>query len=334
MGHEVKAVVAPAPALRAFANRHGLERPAPLIPGWALLPMSHETLDQLFPQGTGSPVPEGFVQLGPQLINLLQQSFPDGAVYFETGYFGGSGGQCAMAVRLGRAVSGPSCSRSGEINGALQALGFVGNAGKDAFDTLGLGRHRLTSDWAEAAADQGAGAAFTLHWSRIPNPPADALPGVQVHALWPSPVNPDVCFTEAGFTDFQDADPSWDTQADALLQRVLDVLSTHFGQAQLAGPPIMQAQPWYRALLRRPRPLPLWEQVSRPMHDDRHEPAEVRFGSSRARLRGGGGHALMWIDWPSPAPVDFSLFAQAVAADAPVVQTELQWGALWPHRHR
>lgn len=334
MGHEVKAVIAPAPALRGFAYQHKLDRPCPLNAGWALLPMTDETLDQLFPQGTGSPAPEGFVQLGPRLTELLQQSFPGGAVYFETGYFGGFGGQCAMAVRDGRVVCSPSCSRSGEINGALRVLGFAATPGMDAFDTLGLGHHRLTSDWADAAAEQGAGAAFTLHWSRVPNPPADALPGVQVHALWPSPVNPDACFTEAGFTDFEDADPSWDEQADALVQRVLDALIAHFGPAALQRAPIMRFQPWYRALFSRPQALPLWEQLSRPMHDDRHDPAEIRFGSSRARIRGSEGHQLIWIDWPSPAPVGFEAFVRSVAADAPLLQTELNWTVLWPHRHR
>ena len=330
MGHEVKAVIAPAPALRGFASQHGLDRPCPLARGWALLPMTDETLDQLFPEGTGSPVPEGFVQLGPHFIKLLQQSFPGGAVYFETGYFGGSGGQCAMAVRDGRVVSSPSCSRSGEINGALQMLGFAADAGQDAFDTLGLGRHRLTSDWAEAAEAAGTGAAFTLHWSRVPNPPGDALPGVQVHALWPSPVNPDACFKDAGFIDFGDADPAWDEQADALVRRVLDALIGHFGPAQLHHAPIIQPLPWYRALIRRPKPLPLWEQLSCPMHDDRHTAADIRFGASGARIRGSNGHLLMWIDWPSPAPLSFDAFVHSLAADAPVVQTELDWSLMWP----
>lgn len=334
MGHEVQAVIAPAPALRGFAHQYGLDRPCPLAVGWALLPMTDETLDQLFPQGTGSPVPEGFVQLGPRLTDLLRQAFPGGAVYFETGYFGGSGGQCAMAVREGRVVCGPSCSRSGEINAALHVLGIASEPGRDAFDTLGLGRHRFTRDWAEAAAAVGAGAAFTLHWSRVPNPPADALPGVQVHALWPSPVNPDVCFKEAGFTDFEDADASWDGQADALVQRVLGALSQHFGPAALRHAPILQGLPWYRALFTRPQPLPLWEQLSRPMHDDRHAPADIRFGSSGARVRGGEGHQLMWIDWPSPAPLAFEAFVLSLAAGAPVQQTELNWAALWPRETR
>lgn len=166
----------------------------------------------------------------------------------------------------------------------------------------------------------------------MPNPPADALPGVQVHALWPAPVNPDVCFAEAGFHDFADADASRDAQADALLQRVLDTLAAHFGPAQLHSAPLRPARPWYRALfgLSPPQPLPLWEQLAYPLHDDRCGAADIRFGSSRARVRGSGGHLLLWIDWPSQAPLDFRAFVHQVAAGAPVEQTELKWPALWP----
>jgi hypothetical protein len=174
--------------------------------------------------------------------------------------------------------------------------------------------------------------AFTLHWSRVANPPADALPDVQVHALWPSPVNPDACFEEAGFTDFGDAGPAWDDQADALVQRVLHALVAQHGPAQLRQAPLMRFQPWYRALFTRPQPLPLWEQLSRPMHDDRHALADIGFGSSRVRIRASDGHPLMWIDWPSPAPLTFEAFVRSVAGGAPVVQTDLNWIVLWPGR--
>jgi hypothetical protein len=178
----------------------------------------------------------------------------------------------------------------------------------------------------------GTGAAFKLHWSRVPNPPADALPGVQVHALWPAPVNPDECFAAAGFTDFADADNHWDAQADALLQRVLDTLVTHFGPAALHHAPLMQARPWHRRLFTPAVALPLVEQLALPLHDDRLPAADIRFGgSSGARIRGSAGHLLMWIDWPSQAPLSFEAFVRGLAPGVPVMQTELKWTALWPH---
>ena len=157
------------------------------------------------------------------------------------------------------------------------------------------------------------------------------MPGVQVHALWPSPVNPDVCFAEAGFTDFGDADREWDVQADALLRRVLDTMATHFGAAQLRHSPLMKTPPWHRRLFARPAALLLHEQLALPMQWDSLPPADIRFGSSGARIRAGAGHLLMWIDWPSQAPLRFEAFVHGLAAGAPVMQTDLKWGALWPH---
>ncbi len=330
MGHQVKAIVAPAPALRSFANSRGLERPCPLNDAWALLPLADDTVDQLFPEGTGSPVATGFTHLGPRLLALLQQSFPGGALYFETDHFGGQGSQCAAAVQDGQLVHGPCCSSRGEINSALRMLGLEASDGLDVFKHLGLGRHRSTSDWAHAAAEAGTGAPFTLHWSRVPNPPADALPGVQVHALWPSPVNPDVCFAEAGFTDFGDADLDWDQQADELVQRVIDTLASHFGPATQHHAPLMGTLPWPRRLWARPKPLPLWAQLAQPMQDDRLPPADIRFGSSGARVRGSAGHLLIWIDWPSSAPLGFQALVNLLAERRPVLQTEMKWDVLWP----
>lgn len=333
MGHQVRAVIAPALALRGMACAKGLDRPCPLPAGWALLPLTDETLDQLCPQGTGSPLAPGFSHLGPDLLALLLQALPGGAVYFETDHFGGSGSQCALAVRDGRAIHAPAAG-SGAINAALRALDFATQGGLDAFDTLDLGRHRHTSDWADAAAELGAGAHFTVHWSRVPNPPADALPGVQVHALWPSPVNADACFESAGFADFGDADDDWDAHANALLQQLLNLLSTHFGDASQPPPAPGPGPelPWYRRFFAPPAPRwrsPL-EQLTDAMHDDNLPLADIRFGQGGARVRASAGHWLLWVDWPSDAPLPFEALVQALAEGRPVHRTELDWRALWP----
>ena len=176
---------------------------------------------------------------------------------------------------------------------------------------------------------------FTLHWSRVPNPPADALPGVQVHALWPSPVNPDACFEEAGFTDFGDADADWDAQADALLLQLLDLLNTHFGEPAPTSPPApvpAPRLPWFRRFFA--PPAPRWrspaEQLADAMHDDNLPLADIRFGSSGARVRANAGHWLLWVDWPSDAPMSFESLVQTLAQGRPIQRTELDWRVLWP----
>jgi hypothetical protein len=143
-------------------------------------------------------------------------------------------------------------------------------------------------------------------------------------------VNPDVCFAEAGFTDFGDADGAWDAEADAWLQRVLDAMAAPFGTATLCSPPLHQALPWYRRLVARPQPLPLWQQLAEPLHDDRLPAVEIRFDEGPARIRGGAGHLLLWIDWPAHSPMAFEAFAVQVAAGHPLLQTDLQWATLWP----
>jgi hypothetical protein len=72
-----------------------------------------------------------------------------GLAYVETEYWGGSGGQSAMACVAGRTVAGPSRSRGagGPINAALQAIGVNRTERDDAFDAIGLGHRRSMADY-------------------------------------------------------------------------------------------------------------------------------------------------------------------------------------------
>jgi hypothetical protein len=80
------------------------------------------------------------------LPHLLDLSERGPVAYVEAEYHGGSGEQ-RSAVWRGRAMtSGPDRS-SWAINSALRALGVEREGDHDAFDTLGLGRHRDTEDW-------------------------------------------------------------------------------------------------------------------------------------------------------------------------------------------
>ncbi|MEU4420821.1 hypothetical protein AB0F81_09350 [Actinoplanes sp. NPDC024001] len=54
-----------------------------------------------------------------------------------TDYFGGAGDQWACAYQAGRPVPGAD-----DINSALRVLGVRAAAGRDEFDTVGLGAHR------------------------------------------------------------------------------------------------------------------------------------------------------------------------------------------------
>ncbi|MCI9508150.1 MAG: hypothetical protein HFF10_00175 [Angelakisella sp.] len=58
-----------------------------------------------------------------------------------TTYFSGHGTQAAVLLEGGEVVLGP-VEGEGTINRVLRALGVVSQAGKDEFDTLGLGNYR------------------------------------------------------------------------------------------------------------------------------------------------------------------------------------------------
>lgn len=79
---------------------------------------------------------------------------------------------------------------------------------------------------------------FTVHYSQVCGDVARryASEGSMLFALWPSPVNHDVCFREAGFTDFADGDETWDAHADGVLTRLLAELSSY-------GPPHLVSKP-------------------------------------------------------------------------------------------
>jgi hypothetical protein len=179
---------------------------------------------------------------------------------------------------------------------------------------------------------------FVVHWGRVPDAqrPAWAQPPGKAWALfavWPAPVNPDVCFAEAGFTDFGDSDMAWEHEATALWQRLLQGMQVH-GTPRLASPPLAPRPPWHQRVLRRPAPPPhpLLEQLELAMQWDSLPPCQVVFGEHTAGLRSGNGHALCWVLWPAAQAEGFATLVQQLAGAHPLRQTPLQWPALTGER--
>ena len=52
-------------------------------------------------------------------------------------------------------------------------------------------------------------------------------------AIWPSPVDHDLCFESAGFTEFSDTDASWDSEFADLVGRLMGILE-NLGSATLS----------------------------------------------------------------------------------------------------
>jgi hypothetical protein len=66
--------------------------------------------------------------------------------YMETEYFGGEGFERSAVFRGANVILGP-LDGAGAINQALRALGVTTKPGQEAFDAVGLGRHRSLDEW-------------------------------------------------------------------------------------------------------------------------------------------------------------------------------------------
>lgn len=170
---------------------------------------------------------------------------------------------------------------------------------------------------------------FHIHWSVVDEPAAAAYtqPNCDLIALWPAPVNHDVCFAEAGFANFGDNDQDWDLAAEGLLRRVISKLTAH-GAANLMSQQLREHLPWYLRLFRSAEPLPLLEQVLQPIHWDSLTHCHITFGEQGAALRTGNGHFLLWLTMPRHEASSPSNFVNEVAGSTPVTRTELKWQAL------
>jgi len=170
---------------------------------------------------------------------------------------------------------------------------------------------------------------FTVHYSQVGGDVARryASEGSLLFALWPSPVNHDVCFREAGFTDFADGDETWDAHADGLLTRLLAELSS-YGQPHLVSKVAERHQPWYRRPFSTPESFDLREQIELPIQWDELPDCVVAFGESGVSLRTGSGHHIFWIVLPQREGSAFASMVDRVAASHPVVRTELRWESL------
>lgn len=181
-------------------------------------------------------------------------------------------------------------------------------------------------DSTAAGGETGHEGTFSLHWSLVPAKVAGSGAATSLIALWPAPVNPDVCFEAAGFTDFGDADDAWDRRTAALQERLLAELGA-YGEPRLASTPLRTRPGVARRLLGDAgEMLPLDEQIQAPMHHDSLPDAVVAFGTGGVALRAGSGHVLYWITLPEGEVDRFiARVLPRLVVGFPLYETPLEW---------
>jgi hypothetical protein len=163
--------------------------------------------------------------------------------------------------------------------------------------------------------------AFTIHWSPVP----DAADGMALFALWPSPMKINVCFQEAGFTDFGWANEHWNADAENMLIRLLEALG-HYGQPRLIIAPLEKYRPWYCRLFAKSKFIgDLHQQIELPMHWSDVEDCVVAFGKSGVSLRTSDGIHVFWITLPKAKASSFPDLVDHVASWHPSIHTTLRW---------
>lgn len=170
---------------------------------------------------------------------------------------------------------------------------------------------------------------FLINWGEV-HGGGEPYAGWNNYALWPAPVNEDVCFAEAGFTHFQYEDehwsePHWDAQAEILQQRLLEVFTT-IGAPVLLSKPLL-AKRALMTLWKAGESLPLIDQLRLPILEDSLPEMVLRFGDV-LELRAGLGHELYWIALSPDCPLNFDVVLAQVAGSWPVKQVQLNWAKL------
>jgi hypothetical protein len=138
-------------------------RTVPLQAGLTTLPVSDEVVSQLDPNSVGDErVPSGWMLQQPVAALGRALSADRRVLYIVSETFGGPGTKEAIAWHGGRPLYGPSGTYDIEadlepgyylapgdnaVNGGLRAIGVCAADSSDEYDTVGLGRHRMTDDW-------------------------------------------------------------------------------------------------------------------------------------------------------------------------------------------
>lgn len=154
MAHSITALIGLPEALAAIAELFDGPKPVGLPYGLQLVGLDEGRLDRL--SGVDDqPSMEGFIYLTAKVAEGLGATLgPGQALYIETDYFGGTGGQAAALFEGGQLVWSGACSDFDDadppektpISEGLSRLGVAPAAESDEFDAVELWRYRSLDD--------------------------------------------------------------------------------------------------------------------------------------------------------------------------------------------
>jgi hypothetical protein len=157
--HDVRALIANSDELTARARQFENAIVCPLVQGFSLLPITDSLARELTLHRSETKVastkPLQEFSAGLRVL-AIEISHDSPAAYVATFYFGGRGGQDALVWNKGSLRFSPTTQGYDQgwpntpISQALRVIGVVAEKGKDEFDTVGLGKHRETHQWAES----------------------------------------------------------------------------------------------------------------------------------------------------------------------------------------
>lgn len=150
MTHEVRLIIGRGESVGAFLREWPGSRSVELSGGWQAIPVDDKLYDAVvsrYPDAVRADALD-FVPAGLDAALAVATAEGCALAYVETEYFGGTGGQSAMAYVDGAVKMEPARAEwAGPINQALRRIGVVPEGEKDAFDTIGLGERRTMADY-------------------------------------------------------------------------------------------------------------------------------------------------------------------------------------------
>jgi hypothetical protein len=170
----------------------------------------------------------------------------------------------------------------------------------------------------------------SIHWGSIGVRCCHGEPG-SLFALWPGPVDHDLCFESAGFDRFADSDEAWDADFESILQGVLATLGSYGNPVVTGDRPVWKQSLVARLLRERAPELGLPEQLALVSRDDQFGPCRLDFGLPvRAAIYVSDGHPIVWIWLHQTVASAWQSDLRTFAGGRNAIETTLRWDHLLP----